>query len=74
MQRDGKWTYFCGTLPVFQHAQDDLPSFRMETAQLCDQGVCKQAEIISAFGVGCAKVGIFVKIALSGFCEICFTA
>ena len=41
VQRDRKWLYLCGIQPVFQHAQDDLQSFRMFTAQLCDQGACK---------------------------------
>ena len=56
VQRDGKWFYFCGIQPVFQQAQDDRASFRMFTAQLCDQGACKQAEIISAFGVSKSRV------------------
>ncbi len=61
VQRDGKWFYFCGTQPVFQHAQDDLQSFRMFTSQLCEQGACKQAEIISAFGVSKSSVLRSVK-------------
>ncbi len=61
VQRDRKWLYFCGIQPVFQHAQDDLASFRMFTAQLCDQGACKQAEIISAFGVSKSSVLRSVK-------------
>jgi transposase len=51
VRQDGQWFYFCGTQPVFQHAEGDLRSFRMFTAQLCVQGACKQAEIIKAFGV-----------------------
>ena len=47
----GRWTYFCGIQPVFEHAEDDRRSFRMFTAQLCSQGACSQAEIIRAFGV-----------------------
>ena len=46
-----RWTYFCGVQPVFQHLEDDRPSFRMFTAQLCNQGACTQAEIIRTFGV-----------------------
>ncbi len=45
------WTYFQGVYPIFQHPQSDQRSFRMFTAQLCCQGMCKQAEIIKAFGV-----------------------
>ena len=49
--QDGKWTYFCGVQPVFEHPEDDRQSFRMFTAQLCCQGACTQAQIIRAFGV-----------------------
>ena len=48
---DKQWIYFCGIQPVFQHADDDLPSFHMFTAQLCCQGACTQAQIIRTFGV-----------------------
>ena len=61
VQQHGKWSYFCGIQPVFQHAEDDLASFRMFTAQLCDQGACKQAEIISAFWVSKSSVLRSVK-------------
>src|SRR5512136_1069319 len=49
--QDGKWTYFCGVQPVFEHPEDDRQSFRMFTAQLCCQVACTQAQIIRAFGV-----------------------
>ena len=45
------WRYFCGLIPVFTHAADSLPSFRMFTAQLVCQGGCRQVEIQRAFGV-----------------------
>ncbi len=56
VRQDGQWSYFCGTQPVFQHVEGDLRSFRMFTAQLCVQGVCKQAEIIEVFGVSKSSV------------------
>jgi hypothetical protein len=49
--QDGKWTYFCGVQPVFEHPEDDRQSFHMFTAQLCCRGACTQAQIIRAFGV-----------------------
>jgi transposase len=61
VRQDGQWFYFCGTQPVFQHAEDDLRSFRMFTAQLCFQGACQQAEIIKAFGVSKSSVLRSVK-------------
>ena len=56
VRQDGQWFYFCGTQPVFQHAESDLRAFRMFTAQLCVQGACKQTEIIKAFGVSKSSV------------------
>ncbi len=48
---NGQWTYFCGVQPVFQHAENDRRSFRMFTAQLICQGVCRQVDIVRAFGI-----------------------
>ncbi len=48
---NGQWTYFCGILPLFRHAENDHPSFRMFTAQLICQGACCQVDIMRAFGV-----------------------
>ena len=50
-KENGKWFYFCGVNPVFFHEEKDRRSFRMFTAQMVCQGICKQAEIIRAFGV-----------------------
>jgi len=55
--KDGqRWTYFCGVQPIFMHGEQDRASFRMFTAQLVCQGVCKQADIIRAFGVSANSV------------------
>jgi hypothetical protein len=51
VREQGQWTYFCGAQPVFQHAENDRPSFQMFTAQLICQGVCRQVDIMRAFGV-----------------------
>lgn len=56
VQENQQWTYFCGVAPVFQHAQDDRRSFRMFTAQLVCQGICRQIDIIRAFGVSANSV------------------
>jgi hypothetical protein len=50
-REDGQWTYFCGIHPVFFHREQDRKSFRMFTAQLVCQGMCRQADIIKTFGV-----------------------
>ena len=61
VRQDGKWFYFCGIQPIFEHAEGDEPTFRMFTAQLCVQGACKQAEIVKAFGVSKSSVIRSVK-------------
>jgi transposase len=50
-KEDGVVTYLNGTMPVFQHGEDDLRSFRMITAQFCVTGVTSQAQIIRTFDV-----------------------
>ena len=56
VRQEGQWVYFCGTQPVFEHAEGDRKAFRMFTAQLCAQGTVKQADIIRAFGVSKSSV------------------
>lgn len=56
VKEDRRWTYFCGVAPVFVHAEDDRASFRMFTAQLVCQGVCKQSDVVRAFGVSANSV------------------
>jgi hypothetical protein len=51
VRQNGRWTYFCGVSPVFQHAEDDRRAFRMFTVQLICQGACRQVDIVRAFGV-----------------------
>ncbi len=50
-KKDGQVTYFNGHMPVFVHAEDDIQTFRMITAQFCVNGNAKQADIARAFGV-----------------------
>ncbi|MCG6870232.1 MAG: hypothetical protein LJE91_16310, partial [Gammaproteobacteria bacterium] len=49
-KRDGRVTYFNGSMPVFVHAEQDRASFQMITAQFCVNGNAKQADIVRAFG------------------------
>lgn len=48
---DGIVTYFNATMPVFQHAADDVSSFKMITSQFYVLGTAKQSEVVAAFGV-----------------------
>ena len=72
-KKDGRVTYFNGHMPVFIHAEDDIATFRMITAQFCINGNAKQAEISRAFGVTPISVKRAVKLyrekGVSGFYE-----
>jgi transposase-like protein len=59
--QDGRVTYLNGHLPVFQHAQEDLPAFRLFTSQLVVNGTVSQAEIARAFHVPPKTVKRYVK-------------
>lgn len=50
-KRDGRVTYFNGTMPVFVHDEDDIATFRMITSQFVVNGNATQAEIAKAFGI-----------------------
>ena len=50
-KRDGQVTYFYSSLPVFFHAETDLASFKMITAQFYLSGYVKQMDIVRAFVV-----------------------
>ncbi len=53
--------YIYGHLPIFSHAIDDVPTFRMITSQLYVNGVATQSEICHAFGVTPISVKRSVK-------------
>jgi transposase-like protein len=59
---DGEqWRYFCGINPVFVHHKDDGRSFRMYTAQLVCEGMCKASQVVAVFGVTPKSVGRSVE-------------
>ena len=60
-KKDGRVTYFNGHMPVFIHAEEDMATFRMITAQFCLNGNAKQADIARAFGVTLISVKRAVK-------------
>ncbi len=60
-KRDGRVTYFYGTLPVFTHDENDDDSFQMITAQFYSNGYVKQMDIVRAFGVTPISVKRAVK-------------
>jgi len=54
--------YIHGHLPVFQHAEGDVQSFRMFTSQMIATGTVKSKEIVQAFGVPMITVKRYVKL------------
>ncbi|MCP4701436.1 MAG: helix-turn-helix domain containing protein [Gammaproteobacteria bacterium] len=61
MKQDGKVTCLNGHMPIFIHDEDDIPTFRMITAQFCINGNAKQMDIVRAFGVTSISVKRAVK-------------
>ena len=61
-REDGKVVYFHGLMPVFQHGEKDLKSFRMFTSQLIANGTVRQRDIVQAFGVPLATVKRYMKV------------
>ena len=60
--RDGRVSYFYGTLPVFTHSEKDVKSFRLFTSQLYLEGKVKQADLVKVFGVSAISVKRAVKL------------
>ncbi len=60
--RDGRVSYFYGTLPVFTHDEKDVRSFRLFTSQLYLEGKAKQADLVRVFGVSAISVKRAVKL------------
>jgi transposase len=71
VRENGHWTYFLGAWPIFRHEENDRRTFRMFTAQLVCQGVCKQADVIRTFGVSknsvLRSVRKFLEEGIDGF-------
>ncbi len=60
-KRDGIVYYFNGSMPFYQHPENDIRSFRLITSQLLVNGNAKQVEIVNAFGVSSISVKRWVK-------------
>jgi hydroxyethylthiazole kinase-like sugar kinase family protein len=50
-KKENPVVYYCGTMPVFSHAVDDLDSFRMIVSQLYVNGTVCQANLTRAFQI-----------------------
>ena len=60
--KDGQVCYVYGHLPVFQHEDSDVRSFRMFTSQMIVTGSVKPKEIVETFGVPMVTVKRYVKV------------
>lgn len=58
----GRVVYVLGHMPVFQHGEEDLASFRLFTSQLIDQGTLRHGDVVRTFGVPLATVKRYVKL------------
>jgi transposase-like protein len=59
--RNQQVVYVYGTLPIFQHAEADVQSFRLITSQLIDSGAARQVDIAEGFGVPLSTVKRYLK-------------
>jgi transposase len=62
MLKDGRVSYVYGHLPVFQHEETDVRSFRMFTSQMIVAGSVKPKEIVETFGVSIVTVKRYMKV------------
>ena len=60
--KDGRVCYVHGHLPVFQHGETDVRSFRMFTSQMIVTGTVKPREIVETFGVSIVTVKRYMKV------------
>jgi len=58
----GRVSYIHGHLPVFQHEEQDVRSFRMCTSQMIAGGTVKPKEIVKKFGVPMITVKRYMKL------------
>ena len=60
--KDGQVCYVHGHLPVFQHEETDVRSFRMFTSQMIVTGTVKPKQIVETFGVPMVTVKRYMKV------------
>ena len=60
--KSGQVCYVYGHLPVFQHEESDVRSFRMFTSQMIVSGSVKPKEIVETFGVPMVSVKRYAKV------------
>ena len=61
-KESGRVFYLHGHLPVFQHEEQDVRSFRMFTSQMIEGGTVKPKEIVKTSGVPMITVKRYMKL------------
>lgn len=61
-RQNGRISYFTGNVQMYTHEVDDSASFRMIIAQICDNGIAKQADIARSLGIPFLTVKRAVKL------------
>lgn len=61
-KENGRIAYVTGSMQLYTHEENDSVSFRMITAQFCANGIAKQAQIASTFGLPTLAVKRAVKL------------
>jgi len=56
IHKNGEWVYFHGCLPIFNHSENDMKSFRMISSSFINNGICKNIDIIKVFNVSKSSV------------------
>lgn len=60
--KDGRVCYIHGHLPIFQHDEKDVWSFRMFTSQMIVNGTANPKEIVRTFRVPMGTVKRYMKV------------
>jgi Mor family transcriptional regulator len=60
--KDGRVCYIHGHLPIFQHDEKDVWSFRMFTSQMIVNGTANPKEIVQTFRVPMGTVKRYMKV------------
>ncbi|HEY6375100.1 MAG TPA: hypothetical protein VIX90_06195 [Edaphobacter sp.] len=61
-RKDGSISYFTGNIRMYSHEVEDSASFKMIIAQICVNGIAKQADIARTFGIPFLTVKRAVKL------------
>ena len=71
-KRDGRWVYFLGLHPIYEHDEGDNRMFKVVASQLINNGVCRHRDIVATFGVSKSSVNRALKKYREGGIEAFF--